>query len=240
MNNQARKEITGSAKPSPDPDVEFDDLRAITDVKEMHSLVQEFLQELGLPVDLIQEEILAFRRELTLESDRGAALYAAAHLDERLKLLMQSFLVDDESAIAPMLSGNGALATFSSRIDMAYLLGLLPPIVRRDLHLIRKIRNEFAHSAQPLTFQYPAIASRCNELNRAPLADQPRWRFIQSAMGCGGVIDGALVCLSTGKLHRCTLADDPPLADPNIVKMGMDLMARQATIKAKRSKKNLE
>jgi hypothetical protein len=30
----------------------------------MHALITEFLNDLGLPVELIQEEVLAFRRDV--------------------------------------------------------------------------------------------------------------------------------------------------------------------------------
>jgi DNA-binding MltR family transcriptional regulator len=138
-----------------------------------------------------------------------------------------------------MLNGNGPLATFSSRIGVAYLLGLLPSVIRRDPHLIRKIRNDFAHSAEPLSFQFPAIASRCNELKRAILADKPRWKFIQAAMSCGGVIDGEISLLTTGEVQRCMIASDSTVTDPNIVKMGLKLLANQAEQMAKKAKDTL-
>jgi len=45
-----------------------------------------------------------------------------------------------------MFSGYGPLASFSSKIDMAYSFGLITKSEAEDLHIIRKIRNECAHS----------------------------------------------------------------------------------------------
>ena len=43
-------------------------------------------------------------------------------------------------------SGNGTLAIFSSKILMVSALELMDKIVKDDLHLIQKIRNEFVHN----------------------------------------------------------------------------------------------
>lgn len=139
------------------------------------------------------EEVLEFRLHLDKETDRGCALMAAAFLDELLKELLQNTLVDDPESFKDLFSGTGGLATFSSRIELSYLLGLIPPSLRRDLHLIRKIRNDFAHSMKIIDFNHPPIASRCRELHYNVFKDQlpPRKAFNRVAFGVAGVINGA-------------------------------------------------
>jgi hypothetical protein len=200
-------------------------LNTAPDIEIMHAAILEFLRELGLPADLIEADVLAFRRELSSETDRGAALFAAAHLDERLEMLLRAFLIDDEPVAAPLFSGTGALATFSARIDMAYLTGLIPLSIRRELHLIRRIRNEFAHSPRSVQFANEAIASRCRELTRAPFANAPRERFVQAVMRCGGIIDGGIRLLAEDKLVRCTPARNISVSDPETVQNALVLLA---------------
>jgi DNA-binding MltR family transcriptional regulator len=90
-------------------------------------------------------EVREFRRMLDYGSHRGCALAAAAFLDERLKQLLSALFVP--GCVEGLLDGATApLGTLSARILTAQALGLLPPKAARDLHLIRKIRNEFAHS----------------------------------------------------------------------------------------------
>jgi hypothetical protein len=43
---------------------EYEPLRGVTDIRAMHALITEFLNDLGLPVELIQEEVLVFRRDV--------------------------------------------------------------------------------------------------------------------------------------------------------------------------------
>ena len=54
---------------------------------------------------------------------------------------------------------------FSSRIKLALYLGKISKTERRDLDLIRKIRNEFAHNAAAIDFDLPKINSQCSELS---------------------------------------------------------------------------
>jgi DNA-binding MltR family transcriptional regulator len=114
-------------------------------------------------------EIVKFRQALTPESDRGCALHAASYLDGELETLLRARLVDDAKTVQEFFRPDGPLGSFSARIDMAYLLGLIGPAARRDLHLIRKIRNDFGHNPSPINFSDPAIASRCRELSHHTL-----------------------------------------------------------------------
>jgi DNA-binding MltR family transcriptional regulator len=185
----------------------------------------EFFKELGIPADIIGPEVFAFRRELSRESDRGAALYAAAHLDDLLHGLLHEFLVDDPGVFKRLFSGTGGLATFSARTTLAYLLGLIPISVRDDLNLIRKIRNDFAHSSRVVSFGDAPIASRCLELKRVPLARAPRLRFVQAVMSCSGVLEGTTRSLRDGKMQRRTVARDAPPVSAETVIQSLELIA---------------
>ena len=144
--------------------------------------------------DLFFDEVMEFRRGLRNETDRGCALMAAAYLDDQLGRLLQSVLVDDAKAVDELLGPSGALGTFSSRIEACYALGLLPPMARRDLHLIRKVRNEFAHTPSPRAFEDSPIASRCSELHYAfvIIAGRARGKFTNAALGVCAVIHAKL------------------------------------------------
>lgn len=149
-----------------------------------------------------------FRKTLNQESDRGCALMAAAYLDERLADLLKSYFVDNNKIINKMFDFNGPFGTFSSRIDSAYALGLLPENVRKDIHLVRKIRNDFAHVSKPITFNDEPIASRCNELylHGKDNSSRARGKFTRSMMTAIGVIEVSIL-----QLIRCT-----PMIDHDI------------------------
>jgi DNA-binding MltR family transcriptional regulator len=120
--------------------------------------------EVPAPLGAQLREVMEFRISLTSETDRGSALMAAAFLDDRLKKLLAARLVSDMKLTRRAFDFNGPLGTFSSRIDFSYLLGLLPRNAHRDLHLVRSIRNKFAHIAAPIGFDHPEIKPLCDSL----------------------------------------------------------------------------
>ncbi|RUL68504.1 DUF4145 domain-containing protein [Dyella choica] len=141
-----------------------------------------------LPDDDVRDQILeiySFRDSIGLESDRGAALMAAAYLDNKLAELLRLRLVDDAKTVKEALDVKGPLGTFSSRINFCFLLGAIPANARNDLHLIRKIRNDFAHVAGPITFDDASVAEHCGQLtfHSVKAAASPGSKFRRSVMG---------------------------------------------------------
>lgn len=105
--------------------------------------------------------------EIEDQTDRGAAIIGATYLEERLRKAIESCFVSslDADVVKTLFGRGGApLSTLSAKIDMAYVLGLVGEQTRNDLHLIRKIRDRFAHAFDPLTFKNAAVQRRCDEL----------------------------------------------------------------------------
>jgi DNA-binding MltR family transcriptional regulator len=110
------------------------------------------------------EVVFTFRRTLSKETDRGCALMAAAFLENELESLIRLKLIGTKSQIDEMFEFNGPIGTFSSKIKMAYALGLISEQISKDFDLIRRIRNEFGHDYKPIDFTTPAISSRIDNL----------------------------------------------------------------------------
>lgn len=104
------------------------------------------------------------------ESDRGAAMIAAAYLDVASEGFIRSKVVVSDAA-EKLFAYRGPLGDFSGRIEVAYALGWLDPELRSDLHIIRDIRNDFAHDPNHLlAFTDPSISDRTRNLSV-----DPRW-----------------------------------------------------------------
>jgi DNA-binding MltR family transcriptional regulator len=129
-------------------------------------------------------EVIAFRKTLFTEGDRATALMASSFMEERLKDLISAFFVESCSNRQKLFQHNGPFGSFSSRIDSAYSLGLIPENVCKELHLVRRIRNEFAHTATSLDFSSEGVQARCNSLTlHGESADNsPRSKFTRSMM----------------------------------------------------------
>ena len=101
--------------------------------------------------------------ELGGESDRAVAVLTAAFLDHQLESLLRRFfrqVRETDSLFEPMQP----LASFSARIKLAYVLGLIDRQSQRELNRVRKIRNLFAHDRRPLSFADSKIANACSAL----------------------------------------------------------------------------
>lgn len=86
------------------------------------------------------------------ETDRGAAVLAGSYVENFLGLFLQACMAD-RSLSDRIFGTNGPLSTFSQRIDFAQAFGFLPQPLCVDLHLIRRIRNHFAHHPKSASFK---------------------------------------------------------------------------------------
>lgn len=129
------------------------------------------------------KEYTDFRNSLISESDRGSVLMAAAYIEDKITQLLETYMVQNKKIQEKIFDGNGALATFSSKIDISFLLGLIPKKIYNDLSILRKLRNDFAHNAKPITFQTDYIRNRCKALkvvSKIALRDDIKAYFLRS------------------------------------------------------------
>jgi DNA-binding MltR family transcriptional regulator len=103
-------------------------------------------------------------------NDRARIILATAILDQHLQTALLSHFpiidTDSKNEMSELFEGDAApLSSFSSRIRIAYALGIFGRRTKRDLERIKLIRNACAHSRLPVHFNDPAIADECAKLN---------------------------------------------------------------------------
>jgi hypothetical protein len=110
------------------------------------------------------EEFTAAFAEMRHVSDRVAAISSAAYLDNAIGLaLITRFIPLGKTWRDQIFDGATApLSTFSSKAKIGYVIGLYGPNTYKDIDIIRKIRNEFAHNIGPLSFS--DTADKCSLL----------------------------------------------------------------------------
>lgn len=112
-----------------------------------------------------QVDLHAFSEGMRLESERASAIVGAAMLDACLEDLFRRKLscFHDE-----LVKPTRPLGTFSARIRLARALEWINDDARYDLDIIRRVRNDFAHSFDvALSFSNQATTHRCNTLRTA-------------------------------------------------------------------------
>lgn len=100
-------------------------------------------------------------RSLATDSDRSAAIVAASLVEISLQeALLDSFRNRDEDVIAKMFHSSAPLGSFSAKIRLAYLMGVVSEDFHSDLDTMKEIRNRFAHHLSAASFKEQSIRDR--------------------------------------------------------------------------------
>ena len=112
--------------------------------------------------NLMNDDLFAFVRELQAQNDRGQIIVGAAYIDDCLRTLLLAHFINNTKVADDLLNEHGPLGSFAAKIELCYLLHLVDKDERHDLHIIRKMRNEFAHLPKRLTFETKSVKNRCD------------------------------------------------------------------------------
>jgi DNA-binding MltR family transcriptional regulator len=110
------------------------------------------------------EEEIAAVHELEGASDRSSAIVAAAFIETRLEHIIRARLAHEPSVIDGLLRVSGPLGNFSTKVDLALLIGVISKEAHKDLVVIKNVRNEFAHKLASTTFDMQRIKDLCSNL----------------------------------------------------------------------------
>jgi len=97
--------------------------------------------------------------------DRALGIALPAILDNRITEILRTAMRQERKVADDLLKPDGALGNFAVKIDVAFMFGLISKETRRDLRLIVRIRNSFAHRVEIRTFDDPPISSRIREMH---------------------------------------------------------------------------
>jgi DNA-binding MltR family transcriptional regulator len=130
------------------------------------------------------EQIVAVLKEIDAQTDRGAAIVAAAVLEEILEITLQGRMVELNRKHYDVFFGlNGPAGNFSSKIELLFALGLCSESHYGLLHQIREIRNKFAHRIDSLDFDNELIAPLIDKLGPTTLKSDSRRQRFSSMIG---------------------------------------------------------
>ena len=118
------------------------------------------------------KDALDYQFALAEESDRAAAVLAAAYFEKWLReKIIGRFVKVDEGFKELQEIINRLLPNFASKINIGYLLGLYDRKIWEGLNTVRAIRNEFAHCAEPINFNDDKVANLCRKLDTNGIDD---------------------------------------------------------------------
>jgi hypothetical protein len=137
------------------------------------------------------DDLHEFQRQVRHESnDRGATLLVTANCDLALTQSIYRVLKVPDDFRQRLEADGGPLNTFSQKIMMGRALAIYGEVMQHNLDLLRHLRNAFAHSHVPITFETPEVAGAIGQFKlqtllppynlgaeRKPYPDEPRARF---------------------------------------------------------------
>lgn len=106
----------------------------------------------------------SFIKGLENEGDRATVILVVSKFDLILSQILQKYLIPVPDSEDGLLADGCPLSTFSARIHMVHRLGLIDNLFSRSLHLIRKIRNSFAHEVEECKLDYGMHRNRVRDL----------------------------------------------------------------------------
>ena len=109
----------------------------------------------------LQEFSQAFNYEH--DNEREIAIVGCAYIESLLGDILVATFLDDRSEVKNLIGEAGPLNGLVARARLLYLLGVIHELVYKDIKIIGKIRNEFAHKVSA-SFADDRIKDLCRNL----------------------------------------------------------------------------
>jgi DNA-binding MltR family transcriptional regulator len=154
--------------------------------------------------------------EIAEATPRAAAIVAAAFLDDRLTVAIESRLHPMSNSMRERLFGErGGLRSATAKADLGYALGLYGQEAHDDLAAIRKIRDRFAHKEEIRDFDHPEIGKFVSGLRLYKRFKDPKTLHKSLGTNEGKFLRCVQILLSY--LHSETVANKPELTSPKFL-----------------------
>jgi hypothetical protein len=110
-------------------------------------------------------EIKKIMDGLTGKDDLHVAIIAVSIVEAHLEqLIVRRLHRADKDFVNRLFENRGPLSDFNSKILIGEAFGLLTSPLANELHVLRTIRNSFAHAKIPLSFELEAVESAVRSL----------------------------------------------------------------------------
>lgn len=162
----------------------------------------------------LNDALMEFHKLFTYESkdDRTIAILGGTFSEMVLEHILYAFFPEGDKEVEEMFQLNQPIGNFSNKIKMCYCLGLIDKVIKDDLNLIRKIRNEFAHDLYA-SFESEKIKNWCLQLKwhkiiitPTPPADTSPKDYFQ--VGVNSLISHLNGCVSVARGEKRSIKND--------------------------------
>lgn len=140
--------------------------RKATAVKHIKAHLAAFQETTDDIRKTVEPELLAFLISLGSEGERSAVVLGAERINVAVEMLLKSFLLPSPNKDDRLFTTDGAVSTFSRKVELAHRLCLMDSSFKQALDLIRKLRNEFAHATEVESLEQQNHADKVRALSK--------------------------------------------------------------------------
>lgn len=126
--------------------------------------------------EALAAEVHVLLDELVREGQRALVIAGSARIDIALEHLLKRAMRHHAGTSDSLFDNDRPLGTFAAKIALAHRLSLVSDQIEKALELVRRIRNDFAHSVESANLCESAHSSRLRELLR--VCDTPNFRTV--------------------------------------------------------------
>lgn len=134
--------------------------------------------------DRYVDELNSVLESLTDQDERSVVLTLAAFADDTLELLLLNYLREPKQAKELLNGFNAPLGTFSAKVKVAFVLGLIREDHHKTLEIMRKVRNRFAHNWKGVSLDREDVADLIAQLPRSKLEEFGRSEEFNEGSSC--------------------------------------------------------
>lgn len=149
------------------------------------------------------EKLNRFMTEIRRQDDQAMVLSLATFLEDTLGRLLLAYFRSSKVTKELVEGFNAPLGTFGSRIKAVYAFGLATDEQFKDMEILRKVRNHFAHNWEGVAFERNDIQALIGQLSgytvdHKPIEGGPREKLLGTLSTCcmelqvflGRLVDG--------------------------------------------------
>jgi DNA-binding MltR family transcriptional regulator len=149
------------------------------------------------------EKLNRFMSAIRKQDDQAMVLSLATFLEDTLGRLLLAYFRSCKATKDLVEGFNAPLGTFGSRIKAVYAFGLVTDDQFKDMEILRKVRNHFAHNWEGVTFERNDIQALIGQLSgytvdHKPIEGGPREKLLATLSTCcmelqvflGRLVDG--------------------------------------------------
>lgn len=152
------------------------------------------------------DKLNRFMSEIKKQDDQAMVLSLATFLEDTLGRLLLAYFRSCKATKDLVEGFNAPLGTFGSRVKAVYAFGLVTDDQFKDMEILRKVRNHFAHNWEGISFERNDIQAlvgqlSCYTFDHKPIEGGTREKLLGTLSTCcmelqiflGRLVDGMTV-----------------------------------------------